>query len=913
MAELTADQKAFLDSIPDKPAGSLTKEQAAFLDSIPTADDPGYISTDSPPKQQPDNRGVIEKILTPWADQQALTQPATPEEAASTLKGVKEGIQYAAPKLAGVAAGLAVPMSGPATLANLVRAGAMSGAAQGAAEEAVRQITGASPPSVTRLGTETAKGGAIGAAGGAVARAVAPVVSAGAELLAPGVDRLKRAATSLFRPSGLPPATARGAQRAADALSAEDARAVIRNATGEEVPIGVAEAIGRPDLAAKARWLAPGSEITTEDKDALKRVVLYTATQLRGHGVSAEDLGRGVVALLENEGVQMSQPARRAAQEAANELHPAIQNAYQEVQNAARAAVPGTAATHTSAGRDLRTAVQSGLGEVETAEDAAYAAARKVQDPNTIPVVPVAAKGWAAQTLSETPQAPGGDAVYSLISPEARKYVSGISDAERHWTLQQLLNVRSEVGRAIGNQDLLPGIGQGQLKKLYGALSQDVEASLNPATGVMPDDKALKAWQAAWAQTRNKAERFQGTPIEKIVDEFGAEGGAGPAAIAARLESAEAPQVLQTLRTAAGPTFTHQVNRTARELLFNRAAEAGRSPSGDISVAGIQRYIRGLAPEIQREFFPNLSAVEALARRETAIAGLTGKAKGILSNLSVEDPALLQQALGPTPSTGVMFRLQTAFKAEAQKQAAFRGSVVGKLKARDAEGVTEAVARSPETFVRQITDGTFGIENAREALNIIRTTDSRLHDAVQFDFVDQLLGVYRSKTGINSGILLSDLQSGTSTTVRKEIGDLTETVLGPAKFQSLKNMLGAFGELERQGGLLTVDNPLVDVGARAAGGIIGGAVGPYLHAGPLSMAYQANWFVKHAGPIRYSLASYMLTTPELRRLAMTPISQVSREQARDLMRGFSAFMIDKVQPGSPEAEDVKALAQQAER
>ena len=78
-------------------------------------------------------------------------------------------------------------------------------------------------------------------------------------------------------------------------------------------------------------------------------------------------------------------------------------------------------------------------------------------------------------------------------------------------------------------------------------------------------------------------------------------------------------------------------------------------------------------------------------------------------------------------------------------------------------------------------------------------------------------------------------------------------------------------------------------------------------------AYQANWFVKEYQHIKHWMGSYLLTTQELRKLALTPIDRIPPETADRMLKGFSTFVLSQVPDSSEEARQAKALAKRVER
>lgn len=847
---------------------------------------------------------------------------------AQALSEESQRVKNRLSQIAGTAAGFAVPPIRAAEAAPLlVRAaaalgtGATGGATQMAAEEATKQILGASEPSATKLATETGKG----LVGGALLSGAGSTLMAGGEraygaakeFLNPGIDRAKRVLTTLW-PSVRKPI--RDAQEAA-----AEARSAIQRQTGVEVPIGVSEAVGHPETARRlATSGKEGSEFGIDEQDAVKRTVAMAAAELRGSNPSPEELGQRAVSILEDEIGRISAPAKAAIQDTANDLHPKIAKALQEVQNDAQTLIPGTVATPTSTGNATGNLVDSAIQEVVGRKRSAYGVAESLAPPDLVEVPVFGYKGMADKIGFQTPHTeptatnPTGNVVTSLIPKESKQAVNASEQAGKIWTLSQALRTRSEIGRGLRNPDMFPGFGVGDLKGLYRELTSDIEHALTSGNPGLVQPGAFPAWKKAWEITKEESDRFNFPYISNVVDEFGKEGGRGGASIAADFTSADAPTKIKVLETAVGSKNAPALEQIIREHLFNQVGNAAKDArTGAINVGDILTGIKKLAPEIQARFFPNTPLVAKLANREAALAGLVSSAKGqgsdLIRGLESTDPTLLAEALGPTPSAEVTKKLQLALSESAKEQALYKGTVLGRLKAGNADGIADAARANPAKFVRSIVDGTFSPKEASTAINILKSHDNDVFQSLQFHFVDHLLSKFQNEsTGIQTSKIASELMGGTNSSARSEIAEMAETVLGTEKLNTLRRMMGAFAELDRQGNILTPASPMADVAARAVGGAIG-ASGTVTGMGTGGAAYQANWLSRNAQSIRHWIGSYLLTTPELRKLALTPIDRIPPETANAMMRGFSAFVLNQVSPSSEEAHQATQLGKQFSR
>jgi len=819
------------------------------------------------------------------------------------------GASVVAPELAiarwgmGAAAAKATP-----TLLNLAKAGAAQGAvsvlAGGAADLAAGEILG-ERPSFKEAAGKLAKETGVGALGGGVIGAATKPIVAGAmaakELFTAGKDRLGRAAAQVFRPKG---------NASKQALAIGGARQAILKETGVEVPVSIGEVVGDLSIPENKLWMVnEGSHLTPEQTDKLKRLVLMTAT-MEGTGMSSSDLAERTVGALQKKVGELSKPTQLAIKELSDELQPAINNAMEEVRNQAVAAIPGTAATHTTAGTRLRNILGTAWDEITPVEREAYEKARSLANWEDLTVVPVSLKQRAQDVVEATPKSSAladpedlmEGAIPSLMPAASRRFVRGIAEMSDQPSLQQMLGLRSEIGQSLRNPELMPGVSFHDRNQMYKAITEDIDA----AFAAMPGEVG-EAWRKAWEVTRNKSARFSGKPVENILNEFGAEGGGGPAGIAAKLESKDAPSVIAAIKTAAGPTKEADIDQTIGQFLFNQSATAGRNASGaGTSVADSLDYIRRLQPEIRARYFPNESAVRALASRESAVAGVREGADKIIKNLAVDDPALLAEALGPTSTPAVMKRLQTAIAESAKLDAQFKGTVMQTLRKGNEVELTEAVMKNPQNFVNSITDGTFSPANTKRALELIAKEDPTLVGELQFRFVDNMLRTYQSRGLVNTTLLGEDLARGTSLKAQTELSQIAETVLGQDKIESMRKMLKAWSTFEKEGSALTPSSPLVDLAARAAGGVVGSTVGRLVAMGPIGAANEMGRLAKLSPHLKYRLASYFLKTPELRKMALTPLGELTRGQINDLTRGFASSMIGTyVAEDSPEAEELR--------
>lgn len=810
-------------------------------------------------------------------------KPLTPEEKEDTIKSAK--------MVAPLVAGMAVPGVGTG-ITGAIATGALSGLASGVTKQTVGNGQGSLGDRALDVAGETAFGAGAGGVLG-VAGKYLPKAYQAAKSLFTGSPR--QAVTQTIRPFKLSPSQ----------LDAQDARNVIQGATGIDVPVGIGEAVGAPELANNIKNIEKGSELSAEAKDALKRQVAFTATQLKNSGITENDLAKYTINTLRSQIGEISQPAKKAVAEAAKELHPQIKKAFNDIQNEADTLVPGNSSTPTSIGEKVvRGHLQGAFEDVNTAEKQAWKQAVNHPDYATVTVEPTNTQKWFSdlgdKTVQQvTPQ--GNKPLASMFPTGTGEFASTAPKIASNSTLEQMRNLRTQVGNSMGREDpLFPGRSDYEKKKLYSAISKDIDDGLSK----LPNDSLKNTLQTAEKLTKSKFSTFNNGTIDKILRDYGSEEGTGPAGIASKITGPEAPAFLNEVKKAIGPIRANQFDKDIGGYLFNQVGKTARDPvTGEVSAGTILNNINALAPEIKAQYFPNYKAIADLARKQGSLSKVdAGK---IMSNLSVDDPALLQDALGPKASGDVISKVSDAFKKSKKLQDRLNGTVAGSLAKLDGEGLSKAVQENPITFMRSITDGSFSPDQTRKAIGMIAGENPKLIEDLQFHYVNDLL----SKSGegrIGAANLLKDLQSESAIGKAGKLRETSDSILGANKTDTLVSMLRSLATIEKAGGDLSANSTLVDMLARGTGAAIGEAV-KGSGIGIIGAANETGAIARNLHKSKYALASYILTTPELRRLAITPINRLDGPQLRQLVKGFTSYMENKVSPDSPDAEEIRRL------
>jgi hypothetical protein len=817
----------------------------------------------------------------------------------------------AAREIAPIVAGMAAPELLPAKVAltaaagkivpkllSSVGIGTVSGVAQQATEEAVSGFQPAQKGEFGPLGriVESAGlGGLLGATGAAIERFGPTAYQYAKNVLSP-----RKALTTAYRPFG---------NASVSQLEASAARQTIQDTTGIDVPVGVGEAIGTPQLANEIKNIQSGLELSSEAKDAIKRQVAFSATQLKNTFVTEEDLAKHTIATLRQQIGDLSKPVNDAIEAASKELHPAIQSAFKQVQNDALALVPGTSATPTSFGVKVRSEIQGTFSDLSAGERTAFQKVTSNPDYKAVDIPTTETKAWRNALQGSTVQTASGNIPISITPQGTGKFASIIPEFEDVQTLEGMRNFRTQVGGSIGNDTIFPGVSDYQKKQLYKAVSQDIEAGI----ASLPGSTLKTDLQQANSLTKQKYSTFDNPMMDKILKDFGPEGGIGPASLAAKLRSADGPSFLAELKKSVPPARAKAITDATSEYLFNDIGNAARnSISGEISAGQLLNGIDSLAPEIRAEFFPNYKNIVDLAKKQNALSKVDPKK--IISNLSVDDPALLFDALGAAPSKDVTDKIVNAFAKSQKLQKQYNGTVIGALKEMDGDGLSAIIEQNPSKFMRSIMDGeTFSPAQTEKAMRIIATHNPKLINDLQFNFINDLLSRSTGQGRISANNLLKEILPESPLGKAGSMRGISEAVLGPNKLDTLESTLRNLSAIEKAGGDLSPNSPLMDLVARGVGAAAGAATRGMTGIGTIGAANELASIAGRSQKIKYAIASYILTTPELRKLAITPINRIDPTTAKNVINGFSNYMIDRFGPDSPEADEIHTMNIDANR
>lgn len=813
------------------------------------------------------------------------------------------------------------------TIGARLGAGALVGGTSGGASGAVQAIPELLRGEYGEAGKTVLRETAVGTVAGPIVTEVArPAIKAGTaayEAFLPGADRLKRFLGTYFRPQVQRPQT----------LESEEIRNIIFESTGEKVPLGVAEAIGTPGIANAMRGSMPKAEPSVEELEAVKRAVLFSASRLgnKNLGISSDDLATETINLLKKEIGAVSKPYEDAVKKISSQLDSSIKKGFSEVENQFQSLIPGTTATPTMLGQNFRSNVQSGLKYLKDTDNTNYGIVYKNPAYEKLETKAVSnLKGVAndidssaVQQLSATPeealaivdqfgfsipsmQPPKTIGIPSTYPEGTRGFIGAIGKMAPNQKLDALRKLRSQIGDSIGDDTVLLGLGDRAKLQLYNAASKDISQLIdNLPTSTLKDQLKL----ADKFHSEN-VDNFAGREIQSIIKEVGYQGGAGPASIANKLESADAPSFINQLKKASNPSEASKIDSTAKEFIFNQAGKSAKDVvSGEVSIGRVVKYIDNLAPELKESYFPNFQSIKGLAKRQSSLQELEKSADKISSSLTA-DPRLLFEALG-SGGKAVEDLVSAAMKRSGEMEKAFRGTVLGALKKGSGGEITDAISQNPSKFIKAISDaeGPFSSSQTKAAFDLIGRENPELLNQLQFQYVDDLISKYSGKGVLDVSSLAADLSPEAIAGKAGSLKGYADAILGSSRTENIRSVIQNVSKMEKIRAPLSESDPFIEGIARGVGGVAGGVAGKGARIGTIGGANQANQIVKLLPRIRYKIAAKLLTTPELRYLAMKPIGQITKNEANAVLRATTAAISAYDGDDSPDIDELQNLEQ----
>jgi hypothetical protein len=276
------------------------------------------------------------------------------------------------------------------------------------------------------------------------------------------------------------------------------------------------------------------------------------------------------------------------------------------------------------------------------------------------------------------------------------------------------------------------------------------------------------------------------------------------------------------------------------------------------------------------------------------------------SKLLAVDANVLSDALG-SKAPEIQKTIAEAIKAAGERDKQLRGSILGALKKASSSDVTDIVSQNPKNFISGIVDGSYTPEQSRAALDMIGRESPMLVQQLQFQYVTDLIEKYTTSGVLNSKKLASELAGESILGKASNVRNYADAVLGGGKVSKLKSVLDNVSRLEQLKTPVASNDAFVEAVIRGAGALAGEAVGGVARVGPIGMANQAVRVAKLTPGVRYKIASHILSTPELRELAMKPIGRFSKDELNAVLRGTAAAIAANEGEESPDIDELQNL------
>jgi hypothetical protein len=762
-----------------------------------------------------------------------------PEGAASVALG------FAAPELLAAR----IPALARAAMAGkfLQRTGAQAtlGAAGGAASaipKAAELVTEGKPAqAVGEVVKETAIGGALGPVIGEPMR----VAMAGISALGGKLPLIKATVANLFRPVDL----------TSDQLKMLRSVQTIETATGQQVPISLAGAID--SQAISRRMALEGAEPDPETMGQLYELALHRAANTPRGNRTPQEISRQVFDVLDPQRQGLGKQADMAVQNFSNRAANSVNNAEQRVRQVGKSFfAPGRSLA--AIGDDLKTLADDSMKTAQTSWNKAYEDARKLPEysQTLVDLQPlIDFSNSAGLNLAKT--AAGNISVIAAPAGQ-RATLAAAEDLLGTASLEEARNLASNLSKQIRQAGVLPGVDVRTKAQLAEIAANQIKDAVSQSPAL---EKALGAANQNYAQNIS---RFRGNLSDGILKEVGEGGGLSGEAIISRLTGANAETNLNLLTDLLGTSNTQKGVDLVKEAIVSTASQAGRKGSG-INVGQMFDTINGLPEPVRNKLFPNYANIRNAFISESRLGDIRIAAKSPESYLSSvnADPRFVEQMLGTTDKNALQQLAQKAVQEDVRVK-----SELSKL------GLDKVVDRDAFDIAKFVSDPV----NQPKIANVVSRLSSRKPDVlrdVQSLFIDDLL--QQSKTGdvIDGQKLLNLVSSGvpagpaTAGRAASPFFETANTLLGPTGRQELEKVAKAIADMP--------------VPAKAASDVNRGLIN-YLLVGyqggnvaqgtvPATLAFLSRlWNSK--SEVRYRFAAKMLSSPELRKLSMTPVKDV---------------------------------------
>ncbi|NBX48657.1 hypothetical protein EBT25_01725 [bacterium] len=719
--------------------------------------------------------------------------------------------------------------------------GATGGAASSIPKASEMVSEGKPSEAVGEIAKETAIGGVLGPVLGEPIRGL----MAGAKSVGGKLGLLKETVANIFRPVDLTP----------DQLKMLRSVQTIESATGQQVPISLAESIN--SQAISRRMGIEGAEPDPEAMSQLYELALHRAANTPRGSRTPQEISRQVFDVLDPQRQGLGKRAEMAVNDFASRAANSVNNAEQRALTVGKTFfAPGRSVA--SIGNDLKDLAENSLESARTSWNAAYSKAKSMPEyASTIvdlqPLIDYA--NSAGLNLAKT----SAGNISVIAAPAGQRAAIGAAeDLLNTATLEEARNLASNLSKQIRQAGILPGVDVRTKAQLAEIAANQIDQAVSSTPALQT---ALGDANKNYAQN---IARFRGNLSEGILKEVGEGGGLSGEAIISRLTGSNAETNLGLLTDLLGSSNKQKGLDLVKEAIVSTSSQAGRKGAG-INVGDMFRKINELPENVRNQLFPNYGNLRAAFLTESRLGDIRKAVKSPEDYLmSVNaDPRFVEQMLGTTDKNALQNLAQKAVQEDVRVK-----SELSKL------GLDKLTERNSFDIAKFVSDPV----NQPKIANVVSRLSSRKPDVlrdVQSLFIDDLLKNSTTKGVVDGQKLLDLISAGTpagATTagrVASPFFETANTLLGNSGRQELEKVARAIAEMP------VPAKTASDVNRGLLNYLLVGYQGGSIAQGsPSAVLAFLSRLWNSSDEIRYRFAAKTLTSPELRKLAMTPIKDI---------------------------------------
>ena len=845
----------------------------------------------------------------------SITPYGTPERAAET-QGARQAMVDAGPYLA-TAIAPEIPVGG------VLARSALQGLSSGVAGEIARQV-----PEILANGKpvgQAALDAALPVLGSTVA---GPMIGAGAKLVgaayqgakdvaeelvsayratksvpesisaAAGTTPFRTAVADLMRPIRMSP----------EQLLALRARDTIETATGQRIPLGIADVLGTKEV---TRNLAEKSgELLPETLSSIEQLVMHTAANTSKSARTVEDVSKEVYGILDAQKQGLGQPAQDAIDSFSRKAVAAVNNAEGQISGTAKSVFSGR--PFVELGQGIRDLAGKAFQSAQKEWNAAYETVRLFPEWKTTPVDLTGVKQTANRAGLNFVEDAGGNLSVLGAPTGVTRELQNAGNLADTGSLEQAKNLVTSLSNNLNNPNYLPGVDVRVKLDMIEQAKNAIDSAIAPFPAL---DATVKAAKQVFAENIG---RFKGALNKGILSDFGEAGGFTPESIIRKLTGPDAATHFDELMKLTGQGATAGANvsgdaaKLVQEAVLSKAASAGTDAAGKVNIGQMLGVVQDLAKPVRDQLFPNMKAVEDALNREVALK--TGR-----KSLSSVQQFLEQVHLDPKD-------IQTAFQGDTaplieQAKTAINAEATAQ-KELNRLGLDQLADRSAFDIKKWMSDpsNTDRVKNTLEQLSQRRP--DLVSDAKAL-FMENLLDD-ASPGGVFSPQRFLDLTKKQSFPVTGRLGageaGPSAQVVAEGKYGSVLDTV--FGSKGRQD-LIDLATTMKGVASRSnlstpqGKGVLetvlfGYSGGPLSSANPTALMNAVGRLTSASPQIKYRIAAQFLSNQNLRRKAMEPISDASLGAIETAVRAAAGGIGQEFGKRSPlyqEVQDIDASIQ----